>query len=222
MKPFGASLNATTCFCAGYTPSFGNGFLSTLLVNSWTAAVLPPHGSGENRGILHLEIPHPLKKSNSLRLFLTHLDHTQEAARVGQLKDALNFVNLCSQSEDGTGMLDDHIIMGDLNAASEGDYTPPYLESINQTRFAYAWGKLTFDATTLLKELGYVDAVKVIHPDLQDKSIVTSSKSGLRIDYIWLSPGLAEKIDWEKTSCTIHKIDWTDHYPIELDLVFKQ
>jgi endonuclease/exonuclease/phosphatase family metal-dependent hydrolase len=203
--------------------TFGNGFIALAAYKSMATTVLAPHGTGEKRGLVHLELPHPMLGSeSSLQLFLTHLDHTKEHCRVKQLKDALDFINLNCIAE-GSTVEDDHLMMGDFNAACEDDYTTAYLERINEKRNEFGWGPLAFDTCALMKERGYVDIFKTLHPDLRDKELVTSPKSGLRIDYFWASPGLAKRIDWEKTKCTIDdQVLWTDHYPLHLDIKFKE
>jgi exonuclease III len=112
-----------------------------------------------------------------------------------------------------------HIIAGDFNALCRDDYSPEYLEEISRVRDEGRWEAPHFDVIQLMLSRGYIDVFRRINPDLKDANVVTN-RFNTRIDYIFISASLAEKINWQESDCIIvDRPDISDHLPLAADLV---
>jgi exonuclease III len=66
-----------------------------------------------------------------------------------------------------------------------------------------------------MQQLHYVDAFDRIRPNVKD-SEKSTCRYGTRIDYVWLSPSLAEKVDWARSSVTLLGGKISDHRAVTI------
>eukprot|EP01122_Echinamoeba_exundans_P004132 TRINITY_DN14147_c0_g1_i1.p1 TRINITY_DN14147_c0_g1~~TRINITY_DN14147_c0_g1_i1.p1 ORF type:complete len:276 (-),score=17.55 TRINITY_DN14147_c0_g1_i1:546-1373(-) len=138
-------------------------------------------------------------------VYCTHLDHRTEETRLEQLEALLNKVDFSTP----------HMICGDFNALCETDYSQEYLAQIAKVRARGRWEEPRFDVVKRMLSLRYIDALDRLRPDLKDREKSTC-RFGTRIDYVWVSPSLAEKIDWARSSASLVGGKISDHQAIAI------
>lgn len=135
----------------------------------------------------------------------------QEPTRLLQLERLFSFVDASVP----------HIIAGDFNALCFDDYTPEYLEEIARVRDEGRWEAPHFDVIRAMVDRGYIDVFRRINPDFKDQKVFTN-RFNTRIDYIFISPSLADKVNWTESDCLIvDRPDISDHLPLAADLVLQ-
>lgn len=164
----------------------------------------------ESRAACCVRLIHP--QIGVMKVFSLHLDHVLEPTRIAQLnklKPILDQENV------------PHVIMGDFNALTKQDYTTEYEAEVRAVRESGNWELPHYDVTALMVEWGYIDLWAKINPTIKDQDVKTCEYS-TRIDYIWVSKSMDEKIDYEKTTCRIlDEVHFSDHFPVLASIVFK-
>ncbi|CAF1513156.1 unnamed protein product [Adineta ricciae] len=186
-------------FNATYEDYHGNGFASRLPIKSPIVRPTNFLSPGGKRALLQCQLDgdHPFVQNRSFAV--THLDHVNEDARLAQMKYFRPDVD---------------ILIGDMNALTEDDYTESYYRRIVAgKREESQWEKPRFDLTKLITQSwGYQDAFRFANPKLKDEDVVTCAY-GTRIDYIYLRP--RENDPWRLAKCSIINTQpATDHNAI--------
>ena len=163
----------------------------------------------EQRGLLEGRILLP--DGQTFTVYVTHLDHTSETARMVQLRIARTWLVRDRNRP--------HLIMGDFNAVSRWEWPDEKLEELRD-RPTRQGGNLAGDGSgpqvvAAMEKAGYVD----LYRTLGEPGAVTFPTDDwrIRIDYLFASQALAPAV----TNCAI----WTaadgvsDHRPVLADLV---
>jgi exodeoxyribonuclease III len=152
-----------------------------------------------------------------LRVVGTHLDPYHGATRLAE-------VDLLLQR---LGTAEPAFLLGDLNSISpqDGGYVEPALWSEKRRQrhlLAPDFSQLDTRAMSTLERAGLVDVYRHLHPQglraTAPTSLITEGdRVGLRIDYIWASPGAAARA----RRCEIVREPLSerasDHYPVYAD-----
>ena len=147
----------------------------------------------ESRGLLEGRILLP--NGQTLTVYVTHLDHTDAAARWVQLRVARTWLARDRHRP--------HLVMGDFNAVSRWDAADPPSP-----------GDRAFQAIDAMEKAGYVDLYR--HFGSPGAATFLAGDEPARIDYLFASPALLPAA----TGCTI----WaaadgvSDHRPVLADL----
>ncbi|MCB9113493.1 MAG: endonuclease/exonuclease/phosphatase family protein [Caldilinea sp.] len=163
----------------------------------------------EQRGLLEGRILLP--DGQTFTVYVTHLDHTSETARMVQLRIARTWLVRDRNRP--------HLVMGDFNAVSRWEWPDEKLEELRD-RPTRQGGNLAGDGSgpqvvAAMEKAGYVD----LYRTLGEPGAVTFPTDDwrIRIDYLFASQALAPAV----TNCAI----WTaadgvsDHRPVLADLV---
>jgi len=162
----------------------------------------------EQRGLLEGRILLP--DGQTFTVYVTHLDHTSETARMVQLRIARTWLVRDRNRP--------HLVMGDFNAVSRWEWPDEKLEEL-RARPTRQGGNLAGDGNgpqvvAAMEKAGYVDLYRA----LGEPGAVTFPTDDwrIRIDYLFASQALAPAV----TNCAI----WTaadgvsDHRPVLADL----
>jgi endonuclease/exonuclease/phosphatase family metal-dependent hydrolase len=166
----------------------------------------------EQRGLLEGRILLPDERT--FTVYVTHLDHTSEAARMVQLRVARTWLVRDRNRP--------HLVMGDFNAISRWDWTEEHLAAL-RTRPTRQGGALAGEegkgpqVVEAMEKAGYVD----LYRRFGEPGGVTFPTQDwpIRIDYCFASQSLAPMV----TGCTI----WTrsdgvsDHRPVLAELTLE-
>ena len=158
----------------------------------------------EQRGLLETRILLPGERP--LTVYVTHLDHTDEEARLVQLRVARTWL--------GRDRSRPHLVMGDFNAISRWDWPEAALDELRRSADAKD-GNLTGGpqgprAVAQMEKAGYEDLFARF--GAPGARTYLGSEAAIRIDYFFASPALAAAA----TACTV----WTesdgvsDHRPV--------
>jgi len=176
------------------------------------------------------EAPRPLT------VCCVHLDHIYEGRRTKQLGAALDWLEGLK--------LGPHIIVGDFNSVRVEDYDDRSFAEMARKRKESDWEEPRGEVVQMMDRAGYVDAyrlelVKASHPQgpfvfsweeytasLTDNRFRHPAPEfhtcwvGTRIDYIWLSRGLMDQVDFVR----YHRgtSNASDHFPVACDLEWKK
>lgn len=193
--------------------SYGNALLARLPILAHAGHHLTPVEGHEQRGLLEARLLLPDGKA-TLSVYVTHLDHKSEAARLQQLAAVFQWTTRDRSRP--------HLLLGDFNALSAADFAgrPDVLDALrshDQFRHMVVDG---MDVTARLQRRGYVDAA-ASQPAADGPQPTYPAHDPLaRIDYIWASTPLAPRI----RRCGVWQTDETattsDHLPVlaEIDL----
>ena len=194
--------------------AYGNALLSRWPILASAAHHLTPVPDKEQRGLLEARIALP--NGRAFTIYVTHLDHTSEEARLVQLR-ALRTWTVRDRNRP-------HAVVGDFNAIAAWDHAaaPDGLGHLACTpkgqNLAHAAQGGPQVVGQMLKA-GYVDAyAQVGAPGAQ--SYIAEIDPVIRIDYIFLSASLAPAL----TECEIWQEapgqEASDHRPVvaEFDL----
>ncbi len=192
---------------------YGNALLARLPIAASAAhhlTAIPGYG---DRGLLEARIAQP--DGSSFTAYVTHLDHTNEDARVQQFRAARQW--LIRDRNRG------HVLMGDMNAISAWDFTerPDELAALAQhPRGSNLVGGLGGDAAGIkaiaqMEKAGYVDLYRQAGHAPGGRSYV-HAEMDLRIDFIFASQPLAPQV----TDCGIITTadHVSDHRPVWADI----
>ncbi len=192
--------------------SYGNGLLSRWPIIASAAHHLTPVPEKEQRGLLEGRILLP--DGRTFTVYVTHLDHTDEAARLIQLR-ALRAWTVRDRNRP-------HVVMGDFNAVSPWDF----VQRQNDLRRLVAehppsgplLAEKGMQVIPQMEKAGYVDALRAVGETGQGTFIRAAAP--LRIDYIFLSQPLASALRsvqvWQEEAGR----EASDHRPVLAEVDF--
>jgi endonuclease/exonuclease/phosphatase family metal-dependent hydrolase len=195
--------------------AYGNALLSRRPILASAAHHLTPVAGKEQRGLLEARIQTPGR--DPLTVYVTHLDHTDEDARLVQLR-ALRTWTVRDRNRP-------HIVMGDFNAISAWDFAvrPEALAALGKNpkggHLAHSAKEGGPQVVAQMEKAGYVDAYTRFGV-AGAQSFIPAVATALRIDYIFVSAPLLPAL----TGCTIVQEppgqEASDHRPVlaEFDL----
>lgn len=145
----------------------------------------------------------------------THLSPNSEAERVEESRRILSALADKKQS----------IIMGDLNSLSERDpYGLSFIDTFNKKQIRkFTDGKqIQYTNMEMLYRAGYIDSA-ICGNESFENTVPTSidkdvAHSNMRLDYILLSPSLAQHLKSYTVIKTVKTNYASDHFPILVDL----
>jgi endonuclease/exonuclease/phosphatase family metal-dependent hydrolase len=199
--------------------AYGNALLSRWPIIAGAAHHLTPKeedqqqllAQKEQRGLLEGRILLP--NNETLTVYVTHLDHTDEAARLLQLRVARQWLQRDRNRP--------HLVMGDFNAISPWDFANrqadyAQLASHEKGQNLVANGKGP-GVIPQMEKVGYVDLYQRFgEPGAQ--SFMPATDTPIRIDYIFASQTLATQAQ----SCIIWQepagAEASDHRPVLAEL----
>jgi endonuclease/exonuclease/phosphatase family metal-dependent hydrolase len=189
--------------------SYGNGLLSRWPIIASAAHHLTPVPGKEQRGLLEGRILLP--DGRTFTAYVTHLDHTDEATRLIQLR-ALRTWTVRDRNRP-------HVVMGDFNAMSPADFAqrPDDLRLLLGAHLP-AGPRLAGEMQVIpqMEKVGYVDAMTAAGQAGQGTFI--SAAVPLRIDYIFLSSPLAPALRsvqvWQEEAGQ----EASDHRPVLVEI----
>lgn len=201
--------------------AYGNALLSRWPIIASAAHHLTPKDEDqqalladkEQRGLLEARLLLPNK--SSFTLYVTHLDHTDEAARLLQLRVARQWLVRDRNRP--------HIVMGDFNAISPWDFDERAEVYAQLARHDKGQNLINGEngpqVIRQMEKNGYVDLLRQ-HGSAGTASFMPITDVNVRIDYIFASTSLAPQVQ----SCAIWQeppgSEASDHRPVlvELDL----
>jgi exonuclease III len=170
--------------------SFGNAIASRHPIIDYSNKISEHEYVGGTRAMLQCRFggDHPFIKNR--RFAVTHLDHFDEGDRLMQINEFAPYNHNIN------------ILVGDMNALTQNDYSDKYLRDIiTVKREQNGWEKPRFELTELLTTTwGFQDAFRSINSELKDARVVTCPY-GTRIDYIYHHP--LRNDEWKLTECFI-------------------
>lgn len=165
----------------------------------------------EQRGLLEGRVLLP--DGQTFTLYVTHLDHTDENARMVQLRIARTWLVRDRNRP--------HLVMGDFNAVSRWDWPDATLEELRD-RPTRQGGNLAGDGkgpqvVAAMEKAGYIDLYRAFG----EPGAVTFPTDDwrIRIDYLFASQSLAPAV----TNCAIWRDadGISDHRPVLADLAME-
>lgn len=189
--------------------SYGNGLLSRWPIIASAAHHLTPVPGKEQRGLLEGRILLP--NDRTFTAYVTHLDHTDEATRLVQLR-ALRTWTVRDRNRP-------HVVMGDFNAISPRDFAQRQ-DDLRQLLGAHLpAGPRLEDAMQVIPQMekaGYVDALAAAGQPVPGTFIPAAVP--LRIDYIFLSGPLAPSLRSAQVWQEAPGEEASDHRPVLVDI----
>lgn len=195
--------------------AYGNAVLSRTPILASAAHHLTPVPGKEQRGLLEARIQVPGR--DPLTVYITHLDHTDEDARLVQLR-ALRTWTVRDRNRP-------HVVMGDFNAVSPWDFAerPAALAELSRNpkgKHMVQTAKSDGPQVVLqMEKAGYTDAYTHFGTP-GEGSFILAHDPPIRIDYHFVSAPLLPAL----TGCTIVQEppgqEASDHRPVlaEFDL----
>ncbi len=192
---------------AGFPAPYGNALLTCYPILSAEAHLMVDLPGREQRGFLRAVLD--TAEATPLTVYVTHLDHRHEDARLAQVKSMLQLIARFGDHP--------HVILGDFNALAPSDFDehPDRLAEIDEP------GREVISGGQVLPHVlqaGYVDAYAVAGRGPAETW--PTEKPRARIDYALLPPSLATQLRycqrWEKASARVA----SDHFPVLLMLAF--
>ncbi len=166
--------------------SYGNALLSRWPIIASAAHHLTPVPEKEQRGLLEGRILLP--DGRNFTVYVTHLDHTDEATRLIQLR-ALRSWTVRDRNRP-------HVLLGDFNAISPWDFAHRPDDLLHLVENHPPAGPLLeeggMQVIPQLEKAGYVDAMRAV--DQPGQGTFIRAAVPLRIDYIFLSQSLAPSL----------------------------
>ncbi len=193
--------------------SYGNALLSRWPVLASAAHHLTPIPGKEQRGLLEVWVSLP--SGTPFTVYVTHLDHTAEEARLQQFRALRSWTSRDRRRP--------HLLLGDFNALSPWDFAqdPGALDRL-LSELPWASRLLAQDGTLQLvpavEKAGYVDAMRRAGCPAQSTLVATDLP--LRIDYVWTSVPLAEAVVSAQVWQEPPGQEASDHRPVVVDLDF--
>lgn len=187
---------------AGFPAPYGNALLTRYPILSAEAHLMVALPGREQRGFLRAALD--TGEAVPLTLYVTHLDHRHEDARLAQIKSMLGLIARCGDHP--------HIILGDFNALTPSkDSRHPDMPK--KSGREVIWGG---QVVTHLLQAGYVDAYAATGHGSAETWPTENPQA--RIDYAFLSPPLAARLRrcrrWETALAHVA----SDHFPVLLEL----
>ncbi len=188
--------------------AFGNALLSRWPIAANAGHLLTPVEGKEQRGLLEARIQLPADET--LTVYVTHLDHTDEEARLTQLR-AVREWTLRDRKRP-------HFVMGDFNAVNPWDIEAR--PDIASRLKAHKAGQNMVpeggpQVIERMENAGYTDTFKLCG-EPGARSYVPSA-TPIRIDYIFASQPLADSVQ----DCVIWQspgAEGSDHLPVVADV----
>ncbi len=190
--------------------SYGNALLSRWPILASAAHHLADVPGKEQRGLLEARILAP--GGGSFTVYVTHLDHTDETVRLEQLR-SLRAWTVRDRSRP-------HLVMGDFNALSPWDWAGRDADLMQLVQ-AHPPSRYLLEETGMqvipqMEKAGYVDAMRSL--GIRGGGTFIPAPVPLRIDYVFLSSGLAPALRdahiWMEPAGT----EASDHRPVVVDL----
>lgn len=190
--------------------SYGNALFSRWPIIASAAHHLTPIEGKEQRGLLEGRILLP--DDRPFTVYVTHLDHTDESARLSQLR-AVRTWTIRDRNRP-------HVVMGDFNAIHPWDYEhrPATLEALA----AHPKGKNMVDngkgpqVIPQMEKAGYIDAVRICGKP--GEKTFLPAEDDIRIDYIWLSEALAPAVRSAQVWAETAGEEASDHRPVLVEI----
>lgn len=190
---------------AGFPAPYGNALLTRYPILSAEAHLMVDLPGREQRGFLRAVLD--TDASSLLTIYVTHLDHRHEDARLAQAKSMLGLIARFGDHP--------HVILGDLNALAPSDYAdcPEKLTILEKSsREVESGGQVV----TQLLQAGYVDAYAAAGHGPGETWSTENPRT--RIDYAFLSPSLAMWLHRCQRWNTVLSQVASDHFPLLLEL----
>ncbi len=176
--------------------AYGNAMLSRYPWRNAGTFRLPTPETCETRGAIWAEV-----EVNGIRLMVgtVHLENTAEEARIAQVEHLLSLAAQFSHPQ---------VLLGDFNALAPGEFQ-------DSTRGQIAPASATQVITRMLRA-GYVDAQAAVGRGPRESW--STVRPAIRIDYIWLSPELRDRlIACERWDTPLARVA-SDHFPVWCEL----
>jgi endonuclease/exonuclease/phosphatase family metal-dependent hydrolase len=188
--------------------SYGNALLTRYPLLAHAGHHLTPVDGHEQRGLLEARVLLPDGRT-PFSLYVTHLDHLSEAARVRQLTAVLQWT---VRDRDRP-----HLLMGDFNALAPGDFaaSPATLDALRASADFKRLAEQGMEVVPRLLRRGYVDAQAG-----EADPTFPADHPAVRIDYIWLSASLAPALRWCRPWITDETALASDHLPVLAEIDF--
>lgn len=190
--------------------SYGNGLLSRWPLIASAAHHLSPVPDKEQRGLLEGRVLLP--DGRNFTVYVTHLDHTDEEARLVQLR-ALRTWTVRDRNRP-------HVVMGDFNAVSAWDFAERRDDLLRLVADHPPSGPLLEESgmrvIAQMEKAGYVDAMRAL--DLAGQGTFIPAVVPLRIDYIFLSRPLAPALGSAQVWPEEAGQEASDHRPVLVEL----
>ncbi len=197
--------------------SYGNALLSRWPILASAAHHLAPAPDKEQRGLLEARLLLPGERP--FTVYVTHLDHTDEATRIAQFRSLRAWA--------GRDRNRPHLLLGDFNAVSPWDFQddPQALARIAQhPKVAHVAPPDGPQLIPLVEKAGYVDAYRLVGSPGQ-ASVMLPAEEGdagrelaLRIDYVWVSQPLAGHVTGARIPRKPPAAEASDHWPVLVEL----
>lgn len=192
--------------------SYGNALLSRWPIIASAAHHLSAVEGKEQRGLLEGRVLLPSERT--FTVYVTHLDHTDEAARLTQLR-ALRSWTIRDRNRP-------HVVMGDFNAIHPWDYAqrPQALAAL--ARHPQGSHLLNDGAGPAviprMEKSGYTDLFR--RCGVPGQGTFIPAEQPLRIDYIWANEVLADAAQCVQIWSEAAGEEASDHRPVlaEIDL----
>jgi len=193
---------------AGFPAPYGNALLTRYPILSAEAHLTVDLPGREQRGFLRVVLD--TGENVPLGVYVTHLDHRHEDARLAQVKSMLQLI----------GRYDNHphVVLGDFNALAPSDYDerPHELARLVDREGASREKVSGLQVIPHLLEVGYVDAYAAAGGGAGETWSTENPR--VRIDYAFVSPELAAHLRrcrrWETPAARAA----SDHFPLLADL----
>ncbi len=214
------ALGMAYAFGVAFTPQFafaplaayGNALLTRLPLLAHAGHHLTPVPGHEQRGLLEARILLPDGR-RTLSVYVTHLDHRSETARLTQWAAVAQWTV--------RDRAQPHVVMGDFNALAPTDYAnrPEAMSALERLDWAQY---LVADGLQLIPRVlkaRYVDACAALHPHGAAPTF-PAGEPLVRIDYVFVSQPLAPAVRWCCPWTTDQTAVASDHLPlaVEIDL----
>jgi endonuclease/exonuclease/phosphatase family metal-dependent hydrolase len=199
--------------------AYGNALLSRWPIIASAAHHLTPKeedqqdllAEKEQRGLLEARILLP--NQQTLTVYVTHLDHTDEAARLLQLRVARQWLARDRHRP--------HLVMGDFNAITMWDFAgraDDYTQLATHPKGQnLTGGDRGPQVIAQMAKNGYIDLMEQVGQAGQ-QSFIPANDSTIRIDYIFANQALTPQV----RSCQIWQEqpghEASDHRPILVEL----
>ena len=191
--------------------AYGNALLSRYPILASAAHHLTPVPGKEQRGLLEARLALP--GGQPFTVYVTHLDHTDEEARVVQLR-GLRTWTIRDRNRP-------HVVVGDFNAISVWDHPldGPTIAPLTQNPHAAHMvdpERKGPQVVAQMEKAGYLDAyTRTVTPQAQ--TFIPATDPPIRIDYIFVSAPLAPALRGCDIWMEAPDSEASDHRPVWAD-----